>query len=92
MRGKPKILRRLVGQLEKQGMDTGRANATARASLQRSGVLKKGTDQLTAKGKKRESMGAEGRAKDRASKASGRKASEYSYNPRTNRATLKKKK
>jgi hypothetical protein len=34
-------------------------------------------------------MGAAGRAKDRAAKKSGRKASEYKYNPRNNQATLR---
>lgn len=44
---------------------------------------------LTSKGKKRQAMGAAGRAKDRAAKASGRSAKAYKYNKRTNRATLK---
>lgn len=35
-------------------------------------------------------MGAAERAKDRAAKKSGRKASKYVYNSKTNRATLKK--
>ena len=34
-------------------------------------------------------MGASGRAKDRAAKRSGRDASDYKYNPKTNGATLK---
>ena len=45
---------------------------------------------LTKKGKKRNSMTAAERAKDRASKASGRPASDYKYNVKTNSATLKK--
>lgn len=68
------------------------ANATARKQLQRAGILKKGSEELTEYGKKRQSMGAAGRAKDRAAKRSGRKPSEYKYNAKTNRATLKKKK
>ena len=44
---------------------------------------------LTAAGRKRQSLGAAGRAKDRAAKTSGGKASQYKYNPRTNRATKK---
>lgn len=87
----PAILERLVTQLKRKGMGTAQANATARRRLQSAGVLKKGTDELTAKGKKRQALGAAGRAKSRAAKASGRKPSEYSYNPRTNRATLKSK-
>lgn len=86
------ILKRLVEQLQRKGMSVGSANAIARKTLQASGNLKKGSDEMTEKGKKRSKMGAAGRAKDRAAKASGHKASEYSYNPRTNRATLKKNK
>lgn len=84
------ILDRLVEQLRKQGMSTAMANATARKQLQKAGILKKGSEELTAYGKKRQAMGAAGRAKDRAAKRSGRKASEYKYNAKTNRATLKK--
>lgn len=46
---------------------------------------------LTSKGKKRDAMTAEERAKDRAAKTSGRKTSDYTYNPRTNQATLRGK-
>ena len=47
---------------------------------------------LTAAGKKRDAMTAEERALDRAStkSASGKKPTAFKYNPRTNRATLKK--
>ena len=45
--------------------------------------------ELTAKGRKRNAMTAEERAIDRASKESGRATSEYTYDPTTNRATLK---
>lgn len=45
--------------------------------------------ELTIKGRKRDAMTAEERAIDRASKESGRSASEYTYDPTTNRATLK---
>ena len=85
---KPKILKRLEGQLQDKGMSAGSAAAIARSTLQKSGVLKSGSQKLTKKGKKRQKMGAAGRAKDRAAKRSGHKASEYKYNPRTNRATL----
>lgn len=86
----PKILERLVGQLQAKGMPKAKAYAVATSQMQKAGNLKKGTQTLTAKGAKRQEMGAAGRAKDRAAKASGNhKASEYAYNPRTNRATLK---
>jgi hypothetical protein len=65
----PKILERLVSQLKEKGMDKNRAYAVATSSLQRTGVLKKGTQELTAKGEKRQAMGAAGRAKDRAAQA-----------------------
>ena len=87
---KASILDRLVGQLRKQGMSIAMANAVARKKLREAGILKKNSEELTAYGKKRQAMGAAGRAKDRAAKASGRKASDYKYNSKTNRATLKK--
>lgn len=45
---------------------------------------------LTSTGKKRQSLGASGRAKSRAAKYAGRKASDYKYNAKTNMAILKK--
>lgn len=64
-------------------------------SVARSLLIKRGHEDaqgnLTASGAKRQALGAAGRAKDRQAKASGHKASEYNYNPRTNRATLKRK-
>lgn len=87
-----KLKKRLVGQLKKKGMSESKAHAVATKTLQKSGSMKKGSSKLTSKGKKRQSMGASGRAKDRASKASGRSSREYSYSKKTNRATLKKRK
>ncbi len=88
---KASILKRLVTQLRRNGLAEGVANAVARKKLQEAGILKKGSEELTEYGKKRQAMGASGRAKDRAAKASNRKPSEYKYNSRTNKATLKKK-
>jgi hypothetical protein len=52
------------------------------------GILNKRGDakgsMLTAKGKAREALGAGGRAKDRASKATGKPASSFKYNAKTN--------
>jgi len=87
----PEILDRLVKQLMDKGMDKNRAYAVATSSLQKRGVLKKGTQQLTDKGEGRNSMTAAERAKDRAAKRSGRRVSDYKYNNRTNIATLKDK-
>lgn len=47
---------------------------------------------LTAAGKARDKMTARERAIDRARKKSGRPTSQYTYNPRTNQAKLKRKK
>ncbi len=85
----PDILDRLVTQLKDKGMDNDKAHAIARSQLQKNGVLKKGTDDLTAHGEKRNSMGAAGRAKDRAAKKDGKSPKDYNYNPRTNIATQK---
>ena len=85
----PKILERLVSQLEAKGKSKKLAYAIATSTLQKSGSLKPGTQELTAKGKARSEMGAAGRAKDRYAKASGRKASDYTYNHLKNTARLK---
>lgn len=58
------------------------------------GILKKRGDMndsgtLTVKGRARNSMSAEERAKDRASKATGKSVNSFSYNPATNRTKLK---
>lgn len=58
------------------------------------GILKKRGDmtdsgELTLKGRKRNNMTAEERAKDRTSKASGKPDSSFIYNPRTNTTKLK---
>lgn len=87
---KPKILSRLEGQLEAKGMAPGKAAAIAISTLQRAGDLKKGSTEATPKGIQRGEMGAAGRAKDRAAKASGHKPGAFSYSKKTNRATLKK--
>lgn len=86
---KPAILTRLESQLRRKGMNPGQAAAVAQKTLQKSGSLKHGTTTATAKGNRRSAMGAGGRAKDRASKASGHKASDYSYSSKTNRARLR---
>lgn len=90
----PKILERLTSQLKAKGFSKGSAYAIATSQLQKSGNLKPGTNQATAKGIKRGNMSPGERAKDREVKYSGgkHKASEYKYNAKTNRATLKKKK
>jgi hypothetical protein len=85
----PKILERLVSQLEAKGTPKSNAYAIATSQQQKAGNLKKGTQELTPKGAKRQAMGAEGRAKDRAAKASGGNPSSFVYSKKTNRATKK---
>jgi hypothetical protein len=82
----PKILDRLVSQLTANGMPKDKAYAVATKKLQESGNLKKGTREATAKGVKRGNMTPAQRAKDRAAKASGGKASDYKYNKKNNSA------
>lgn len=90
---KPPILTRLESQLRAKGMSPGMAAAVASKTLQKSGSLKQGTDKATSKGNRRSAMGAAGRAKDRAAKASHDKheAHQFRYSKMTNRATLKGK-
>lgn len=81
------LLDRLTRQLASKGVKGARNMAV--------GLLKKrgqmsDDGKLTAKGKARQKLGNGGRAKDRASKSSGHSSKDYNYNPKTNRATLKK--
>lgn len=86
----PKILERLVSQLQAKGKSKSSAFAIATAALQKSGNLKKGTQKATSKGARRGKMTPGQRAKDRAAKYSGNnKASDYKYNKSTNIATRK---
>lgn len=84
-----KLERRLTRQLAAKGEKN--AHGLAIALLKKQGNMD-ASGNLTAKGKKRQAMGNDGRAKDRAAKASGRKPSDYKYNSKTNQATLKEKK
>lgn len=87
----PAILERLVSQLQAKGKSKSSAYAIATSALQKSGNLKPGTQKATSKGTERGAMSPSERAKDRQSKTSKHKASDYSYNARTNRATLRGK-
>ena len=79
--GKNQLVNRLAAQVKSKPL--------AVNILKKRGDLKADGKTLTAKGKKRDNMTAKERAIDRAVKRSGNKATEYKYNPRTNRATLK---
>jgi hypothetical protein len=80
--GRNQMLQRLAAQVGSE--------ATAIEILQKRGHLKADGKTFTAKGAARNSMTAEERAIDRATKISGKSASAYEYNPKTNRATLRK--
>jgi hypothetical protein len=87
---KPKILTRMIKQLEDKGMDPGKAHAIAVSQLQKSGNLKKGSTEPTKKGIARGNMSPAERAKDRTAKSRGGKPSDYTYHSKTNTATKKK--
>ena len=80
---------RLTRQLASKGVSGGAGIAIAQ--MKKLGQMND-DGSLTAKGKERQAMGASGRAKDRAAKASGNNASDYKYDAKTNSATLKVKK
>jgi len=80
--GKHKLLQRLTAQTGSEGL--------ARAILIKRGQMTpKGT--LTSEGKARDNMTAAARAKDRAAKAANKSPDSFTYNPKTNTATLKKR-
>lgn len=78
--GRNQLLARLSAQVGDEGL--------ARAILIDRGHMT-ADGKLTAEGKRRNEMTAEERAVDRAAKRSGRDTSAYTYDPRTNRATLR---
>lgn len=83
-----KLQTRLTRQLAANGIKG--AASMADTLLKKRGQLS-ASGTLTASGKARQALGADGRAKDRVAKASGHKASEFKYSAKTNRATLKKR-
>lgn len=64
----PAILERLVNQLKAKGKSKSSAFAIATSALQKSGNLKKGTQEATSKGKRRGAMTPEQRKKSRDNK------------------------
>jgi hypothetical protein len=81
--GKGQLIDRLTAQVGSREMAIG--------LLKKRGQLKADGKTLTAKGKERNNMTAEERAKDRASKESGKPASSFRYNASTNKTKSKKK-
>ena len=79
------LLNRLTDQLAAKGVKNAKSEATS--ILQSRGHIDSNGN-LTKEGAQRQMLGPAGRAKDRAAKASGRAPSEYTYNRKTNKATL----
>ncbi len=78
------LIDRLTGQL-------GGNREMALSILRDRGHVEKNSERLTVEGLHREMLGPAGRAIDRATKSSGKLARDYTYDQKTNRATLKKK-
>ena len=84
----PKILERLVSQLQAKGHDKSSSYAIATSALKKSGNLTS-SGKATTKGKVRGEMTPGERAKDRQAKYSNKNPGDFKYNKRTNQATLK---
>ena len=83
----PPLVERLTRQLAAQG-HVKDPTAMALALLKARGHVNDEGD-LTAAGRARDALGAEGRAKDRAATRSGRPATDFKYSAKSNQATLK---
>jgi hypothetical protein len=81
----PKIVERLVSQLEAKGMDKSKAYAIANSQMKKAGNIDSHGN-ATKKGIKRGNMTPAARAKDRAAKKNGGKPSDYKYNSKNNSA------
>ena len=81
--GKNQLIDRLAAQVGNRDM--------AVEILKNRGHLAEDGKTLTAAGAKRDAMTAEERAKDRASKRTGKSTKAFKYDPKTNRATFKKR-
>jgi hypothetical protein len=84
------LIERLTEQLKDSGTAPHVARDMALSILRERGHVNPHNEELTKKGRERDQLGADGRAIDRATKASGRPATDYRYDTRTNRAILKK--
>lgn len=90
MAQKPAILTRLTQQIKDNSPGVKDPEAAAIAALRKQGSMEKDSMGLTKHGKVRNEMTPGERAIDRAVKRSGHKASDYTYNPKTNAALLRK--
>jgi hypothetical protein len=86
--GKGVLLERLTSQMASQKNPVKDPEAVARAVLIARGHMKE-DGSYTKQGEARNNMTAEERAKDRAAKRTGKPASAFGYNPRTNSALRK---
>lgn len=86
-----KLYDRMVSQIKAKGRSTDAAHAIATAQGQKFGLFKKGTRDLTPKGRKQQKAGAAKRAIKRAARRSKgkHKNKDYKYNPKNNVASLK---
>ena len=79
------------GLIDRLTEQVGGDRGMALSILRDRGHVEQGSEKLTAEGLHREMLGPAGRAIDRAVKTSGHLARDYQYDPKTNRATLRKK-
>lgn len=89
--GKNQLVERLTEQMRTQKNPPKDPQAAAIAMLQARGQMDKDGKTLTAAGQARDAMTAEQRAKDRAAKRTGASPSAFSYNPKTNAATFRRR-
>jgi proline racemase len=88
--GAHQLIERLTEQMRTQKSPPADPRAAAIAVLQARGHLKDDGKTFTAAGAKRDAMTAEERALDRAATRTGARPSQFTYNPRTNRAERKR--
>jgi len=87
--GKNQMLDRLTEQMRTQKNPPADPQAAAIAVLQARGQMKDDGKTFTKSGAARDAMTAEERAKDRAAKRTGKPATAFIYNPKTNAALRK---
>lgn len=75
--------------LDRLAFQTGNRDMAKEILIERGHMRRDGT--LTPEGARRNNMTAAERAIDRQCKVSGKPAKRYTYNPKTNKATLKRK-
>jgi fructose/tagatose bisphosphate aldolase len=88
----PEATQKFMGRnqmLQRLGAQVGSEEEARRLLIERGHMTKDG--KWTAAGEKRNAMTAGERAIDRAATASGKQHGQYKYDPKTNRATLKRK-